>query len=193
MANTSQQNGSEQALADYEKDLAEYLQERIKPGLSSSAIPLLARSIAKDITRREPAEAADDEDPQAQEEESREDAEADQKPDAAGDEEPEAEADQEPDDEGDEQPDAEADGEPDSGADEEPDSEGDGEQPDFEANMHELQDDLGEEWVLHFSVLGDDGWLTAERRDGTQRVEAPDAQRLVTIIDTIDECGGRQP
>ena len=59
--------------------------------------------------------------------------------------------------------------------------------------MYELQADLGADWVLHFSVQGDDGWLTAEKQDGTQRVEAPDAQRLVTIIDAIDECGGRRP
>ena len=59
--------------------------------------------------------------------------------------------------------------------------------------MYELQADLGEEWVLHFSVQGDDGWLTAEKQDGRQRIEAPDAQRLVTIIDAIDECGGRRP
>jgi hypothetical protein len=225
MANTSQQNGSEQALADYEKDLAGYLQERIKPGLSRSAIPLLARSIAKDIAHREPPEAAPDgEDSQAHEQQGREDSEADEEqpdseadeeqpdseadeeqpdaeadeeqPDAEADEEqPDAEADEEeqPDAEADEEPDAEADEEPDAEADEEPDAEADEEQPDFEANMHELQADLGEEWVLHFSVQGDDGWLTAETQDGTQRVEAPDAQRLVTIIDAIDECGGRQP
>jgi hypothetical protein len=189
MANTSQQNGSEQALADYEKDLAGYLQERIKPGLSRSAIPLLARSIAKDIAHREPPEAAPDgEDSQAHEQQGREDAQADE-------EQPDSEADEEeqPDSEADEEPDAEADEEPDAEADEEPDSQGDEEQPDFEANMHEFQAELGEEWVLHFSVHGDDGWLSAEKEDGTQRVEAPDAQRLVTIIDAIDECGGRQP
>jgi hypothetical protein len=93
----------------------------------------------------------------------------------------------------DEQPDLEADEEPDAQADEEPDAQADEEQPNFEANMYELQADPGEEWVLHFSVQGDDGWLTAETQDGTQRVEAPDTQRLVTIIDAIDECGGRQP
>lgn len=194
MANTSQQNGSEQALADYEKDLAAYLQERIKPGLSSSAIPLLARSIAKEITRREPPEMPD------------EDSQDDEGPDLQADEGPDSEADEEePDSQADEgQPDSEADEEepesepdeeePDSEADkEESASEADEEQPDFEANMHELQADLGDEWVLHFSVHGDDGWLAAEKQDGTQRVEAPDARGLITIIDAIDECGGRQP
>jgi hypothetical protein len=42
------QDGYEK-LADYEKELARYLQARIKPGLSRSAIPLMARSIAKEI------------------------------------------------------------------------------------------------------------------------------------------------
>jgi hypothetical protein len=38
-------NGQEQEVSKYEKELAGYLQERIKPGLNSGAIPLLARSI----------------------------------------------------------------------------------------------------------------------------------------------------
>ena len=157
MTNTNRQNGGERDLAAYEKDLAGYLQERIKPGLSRSAIPLLARSIAKDIARSEPPAASDPEEPQA---------DADAQSDA-------------------EQADLEAD--------EQSDAQGDEEQSDFEANMHELQADLGEEWIVRFSVHGDDGWLTAEAKDGSQRVEAPDAQRLVTIVDAIDECGGRQP
>jgi hypothetical protein len=174
MTNTNRQNGGERDLAAYEKDLAGYLQERIKPGLSRSAIPLLARSIAKDIARSEPPAASDPEEPQAdadaQSDAEQADLEADEQSDAQGDE---------------EQADLEAD--------EQSDAQGDEEQSDFEANMHELQADLGEEWIVRFSVHGDDGWLTAEAEDGSQRVEAPDAQRLVTIVDAIDECGGRQP
>jgi hypothetical protein len=224
MANTNQLNGDERDLAAYEKDLASYLQERIKPGLSRSAIPLLARSIAKDIARSEPPPPPDREDskagPEGQGDEERPDLEADEQPDAEDDDEqPDLEADEQPDaEDDDEQPDLEADEQPDAEdddeqadleadeqpdaedddeqadleADEQPDAEDDEQQPDFEANMHELQAELGDEWILHFSVQGDDGWLTAERQDGAQRVEAPDAQRLVTIIDAIDECGGRQ-
>src|SRR5919112_198604 len=47
------QNGREDEVASYEQELAGYLQERIKPGLNSGAIPLLARSIAKEIAHRE--------------------------------------------------------------------------------------------------------------------------------------------
>jgi hypothetical protein len=185
-ANENKQNGYEQELAAYERDLAGYLQERIKPGLSSGAIPLLARSIAKEIARREPPEPPEGEDTHAGKEQA--DFEAgDEQPDAeAGHEQPDAEAGHEqPDAEaGDEQPDAEA-------GDEQPDTEAGDEPPDFEADMHELQAELGEEWVLRFSVHGEDGWLTAEKQDGTQRVEALDAQRLVTIVDAINE--GRVP
>src|SRR5690349_21856538 len=46
-------NGKQEDIASYEKELAGYLQQRIKPGLNSGAIPLLARSIAKEIARRE--------------------------------------------------------------------------------------------------------------------------------------------
>ena len=156
-----------------------------------------ARSIAKDISRREPPRAPDGEDSQAHEEQRREDAQADEEqPDLAPDEQSDRQADEEqpPNVEANEESDAQADEEqPGPEADEQPDARADEEQSDFEANMYELQADLGEEWVLHFSVQGDDGWLTAEKQDGRQRIEAPDAQRLVTIIDAIDECGGRRP
>ena len=157
MTSTNRQNGGEQELAAYEKDLAGYLQERIKPGLSRSAIPPLARSIAKEIARSEPPAALDRAESQAR-------------------------ANSQDDEE-----------HPEPDADEQPDAQDEKEQPDFEANMHELQADLGEDWILRFSVQGDEAWLTAEKEDGSQRVEAPDAQRLITIVDAIDECGGRQP
>jgi hypothetical protein len=43
----------------YEQELAELLQERIKPGLNRGSIALLARSIAKEIAQRRPDEDAD--------------------------------------------------------------------------------------------------------------------------------------
>ncbi len=41
--------------------------------------------------------------------------------------------------------------------------------------MHELQAELGEDWILRFSVQDDEAWLTAEKADGSQRIEAPTA------------------
>lgn len=35
--------------------------------------------------------------------------------------------------------------------------------------MFELQAELGDEWILRFFVSGKDDWLTAERKDGSQR------------------------
>ena len=133
------ENGYERELAEYETQLAQYLQKKIKPGLSSSTIPLVARSIAKEIARREPPEP-----PEGQ---------------------------------------AAAEGER---------PEGGGNPPDFEAEMHELQAELGEDWVLRFSVQGGDAWLTAEKRGEDQRVEAPDAQGLVPIVEAINAGGGRR-
>src|SRR5690349_23332407 len=53
-------NGQAEEAATYEQELADYLQERIKPGLNSGAIPMLARSIAKDIAKRAaPADASE--------------------------------------------------------------------------------------------------------------------------------------
>jgi hypothetical protein len=138
------QNGHEEDVARYEQQLADYLQERIKPGLNSGAIPLLARSIAKDIAHREHPDGA-----------------------PVG-----AEAGDEPRDEAD------------GGA------EGDG-PSDFEADMHELHAELGTGWILRFSVQGDDAWLTAEKDDGSQRVEAPTASVLAQAVALLNEGGGR--
>jgi hypothetical protein len=115
---------------DYEQELARYLQERIKPNLSRSTIPLLARSIAKDLAKRQQPESSEQDD------------------EAAG---------------------ADA--------------------TDFERDMHELQAELGDEWILRFSVSGKDDWLTAERKDGSQRIDAEDAQGLMRVIEAIDEAG----
>jgi hypothetical protein len=123
------QDGYEKELADYEKELARYLQARIKPGVSRSAIPLMARSIAKEIAAQDPPEQI------------------------GGSDVPEA---------------------------------GGGPAPDFEADMHELQARLGDDWILRFSVHGEDGWLTAEKQDLSQRVEAATAEQLVRIVEAMD-------
>ena len=132
------QNGHEEEVAKYEKELAGYLQQRIKPGLNSGAIPLLARSIAKELAHREPPNGASQPD------------EAEDKPSA------ENEA-----------------------------------SSDFEDDMHELQAELGEDWILRFSVQGDNGWLTAEKDDGSQRVEAQTAAVLCEVVGLLNDGGGR--
>ncbi len=123
----------------YEKELAGYLQERIKPGLNSGAIPMLARSIAKELAHRQPPNGATPEAPAA----------------------------------------------------DESSSGGDEAAPDFEADMHELQAELGDDWILRFSVQGDKAWLTAEKEDGTQRIEAPNASVISEAVELINEGGGR--
>jgi hypothetical protein len=138
VAGDDRENGYEKELEQYESDLTRYLQSRIKPGLSRSAIPLMARSIAKEIVRKEPPEPVDAVEGSREADNGR------------------------------------------AGA------------PDFEAEMHDLQAELGEEWILRFSVQGEDGWLTAEKEDASQRVEAPNAERLIRIVEAINEGGGRQ-
>jgi outer membrane biosynthesis protein TonB len=199
------QNGHEEERASYEKELAGYLQERIKPGLNRGAIPLLARSIAKEIARRErsrasgdtegsdqPSAETDEEQPSAESDEEQPSAETDEEqPGAETDEEqPSAESDEEqPSAETDEeQPSAESDEEQLSAeSDEEQPSDGEA-APDFEADMRELQAELGEDWILSFSVHGDDAWLSAEKADGSQHVEADTAAELV---EAVNEGGGR--
>jgi hypothetical protein len=176
------QNGHEEDVARYEQQLADYLQERIKPGLNSGAIPLLARSIAKDIAHREhpnggtPEDESKDKSQAEGEDESKAKAEDESKA------EEEDEATAEGGDEGEDEPSAE--GEDEESAESEP-------PPDFEADMRELQAELGEDWILRFSVQGDDGWLTAEKDDGSQRIEAPDAAVLVEAVALLNERGGR--
>ena len=126
-------------VARYEQELATYLQERIKPNLNSGAIPLLARSIAKDIAHREHPNGTPKEAPS---------------------------------------------GDGESAESEEP-------PPDFETDMRDLQAELGEHWILRFSVQGDDGWLTAEKDDGSQRLEAQEAAVLIEAVELLNERGGR--
>ena len=171
------QNGRGDESASYEQELARLLQERIKPRLNSGAIPLLARSIAKEIAHREHPNSAS------------EDAEAEDEPTAEAEDEPTAEADDEPTAEGDDEPGDEAGDEPSGEADDE-DAESEP-SADFEADMRDLQAELGEDWILRFSVQGDDAWLTAEKDDGSQRVEAPTASVLSEAVGLLNEGGGR--
>jgi hypothetical protein len=195
----------------HEQELAEYLQERIRPGLNRGAIPLLARSIAKEIVRLEHLNGGSD-DPEASDEHDEEPAaEADDEPDAEADDEGDestAEADDEADDEPEDESDYEADDEPEDEPDDEADDEADEDEPDdeadegpgnesespleeFEAEMHELQAELGEDWILRFSVQGDEAWLTAEKEDGSQHVEAPTAELLAEAVELLNEGDGR--
>jgi hypothetical protein len=174
-------SGKDDDVAKYEQELAAYLQDRIKPGLNSGAIPLLARSIAKDIAHREHPNGAPETAPA--DDESKGKAEAEDEAKAEAGDEPTAEAD-------DAKREGEADGEPSAEADDEESAESEA-PPDFEADMRELQSELGEDWILRFSVHGDDGWLTAEREDGSQRLEAPEASVLVEAVGLLNERGGR--
>jgi hypothetical protein len=62
---------------------------------------------------------------------------------------------------------------------------------DLEANLHKLQAQLGEDWILYFSVQGGKSWLTAEKEDATQRLEAPSAAVLTQAIELLNGSGGR--
>ena len=57
--------------------------------------------------------------------------------------------------------------------------------------MHELQAELGEDWILRFSVQGGDAWLTADKQDGSQHVEGPTAEVLLEAVELLDEGGGQ--
>jgi hypothetical protein len=155
----------------YEQELTELLKERIKPGLNSGSIPLLARSLARDIAARQrPDEAEEDE---ASRDEDDEQPEPEDGPEAAA--EAEAEAGDEPEDE-----------EP---ADDEDDDEPAEEISAFEDEMHQLQEDLGDEWIVRFSVQNDEAWLTAEKTDGSQHVEAPTADVLREAVELLEGGG----
>ena len=198
------QNGHQDEVAKYEQELADYLQQRIKPGLNSGAIPLLARSIAKEIAHREhpngavaEADAKDGQTAEADGEQGAEAkgeqaAEADGEQAAEADGEETAEAEDEHTAEADDEKSAEADDEPSAEAEDEESGESESTPPDFEADMHELQAELGEDWILRFSVQGDDAWLTAEKDDGSQRVEAATASVLSEAVELLNESGGRQ-
>jgi hypothetical protein len=129
-------NGRAQDVERFEKQLARYLQQRIKPGLNSGAIPLLARSIAHDLAQRSASNGS---------------SESKQRK------------------------------EPDDGY----------EAEDFEDEMRDLQEECGDDWIVRFSVQGDDAWLTAEKDDGSQRIEAPTAAVLLKAVRLLNKRGGR--
>jgi hypothetical protein len=135
------ENGHEAEAAKDEGELASYLEERIKPGLNRGAIPLLARSIAREIARDEYHVDVPEGDEAGE----------------AGDE-----------------------------------SAGEGEgASDLETDLHKLQAQLGKDWILSLCVQDGDSWLTAEKEDVTQRVEAPDASVLCQAVKLLNEGGGR--
>ena len=140
---TSQSRDDDEA-ATYEQELAHYLQTRIKPGLNAGSIPLLARSIAKEIAHWPPHEA-----------------------DVAG----------EPSNEEDVDIQAEAD---DDFSDEE-----DGNEGSLEDEMRDLQASLGDDWILRVSIQGEGAWLTADKFDGSQHVEAPTADVLAEVVELL--------
>ena len=199
--------------ASYEEELTELLQERIKPNLNRGSIPLLARSLAKDIAARQKQDEPDEDDEARDEPEAEDEpkGEADEQPEGeeSGDE-PEAEEDSVDDDEEpgaegdedsvDEEPEAEAEEDDDEDSvdeDEDEEPEGDeteqaeGEDPvsAFEEEMHQLQEDLGDEWIVRFSVQNDEAWLTAEKEDGSQHVEGPTADVLREAVELLEGGG----
>jgi hypothetical protein len=196
------ENGSGGGTATYEEELAEYLQERIKPNLNRGSIPMLARSIAKDLAKRqrpddEPEESEETDEPRAEADEEADEPRGDADDDREAEEEPEAEEDEDFEDEAEEEPEAEEDEDVDDEDEEEPEAEEEpeGEADDavtaFEEEMHQLQEDLGDEWIVRFSVQGDEAWLTAEKEDGTQHVEGPTADVLREAVELLEEGGGR--
>ena len=183
------QAGSE----SYEQELAAYLQERIRPGLNRGSIPLLARSIAKEIAKRDHPNGTPEEPPEDDEVTAEG---ADDEVAAEGQDEDVAEAGEEDDDQDEDV--AEADGEDETSAeaeddaDEDEDEDEDNEAPTaFEEDMYELQEEFGDDWIVRFSVQNDTGWLTAEKDDGSQRLEAPTADVLRKAVGLLNESGGR--
>lgn len=132
MESDTAENGRDEEVARYEKELLAYLQDRIKPGLNRGSIPLLARSMAREIANDDLPERAADE------------------------------------------------------------TDDDGDEPDLETALRNLQKELGKDWILYFSVQGKDTWLTAEKADATQRVEAPNAAVLTNAVKVLNEGGGRR-
>ncbi len=44
---------------------------------------------------------------------------------------------------------------------------------------------------MTFSVKGEEAWLTAEKADGSQHVEAQTAETLLDAVELLEEGGGR--
>jgi len=208
-ADTSNGGGAPQNGAEsYEKELAAYLQERIRPGLNRGSIPMLARSIAKEIAKRDhpngtPKESPEDDETTAAgsdeevaaEGEDEVGAESGDEEVAESEDEDVAESEVEDEDEDEASAEAEDDDEDDEAsaeAEEDAEDEDDDEAPTaFEEDMYELQEELGDDWIVRFSVQNDAGWLTAEKDDGSQRLEAPTADVLRKAVKLLNEDGGR--
>ena len=172
--------------SDYEQALVDYLEERIRPGLNRGAIPLLARSIASDIAnggsekklarylqeRIKPGINRGAIPPLAR-------SIAHDLLNGATNGSNGA-------------PKPRVDDDEDTGRAEDDGGRGDDDAAlDFENEMHDLQGELGEEWVVSFSVFEGDAWLTAEKTDGTQHIEAPTASVLRKAARLLDRRGGR--
>jgi hypothetical protein len=173
-------NGNE--APTYEEELAHYLQERIEPGLNRRSIALLARSIAKEIAHRRPDEDADVAAELSNEED--DDVRA-----GVDDDDVRGEADDEVDDE--EEVDEEEDDDVQAQANVDFSDEEDGNEGSLEDEMRDLQANLGDDWILRVSIQGEDAWLTAEKYDGSQHVEARAANVLAEVVELLNEHGGR--
>ena len=200
---TSQNDNGNEA-ATYEQELAHYLQERIKPGLNRGSIALLARSIAKEIAHRRPDDdVSDEEDDDVRGEADFDDEEDDDVRSKADDDfddevnedvRGEADFDEEDDDvrgEADDDFDGDEDDDVRGEADDDFSDEEDGNEGSLEDEMRDLQANLGDDWILRVSIQGEHAWLTAEKDDGSQRVEAPAAHVLAEVVDLLKERGGR--
>jgi hypothetical protein len=167
--------GRDERTSNYEQALINYLQERIKPGLNRGAIPLLARSIAKDIANG----GSEQKLAGYLQERIKPGLNSGAIPVLARSIARDLLAHQ-----------GSTNGGPESHAEDE--QRGGDETPlDFEAEMHDLQAELGDDWIVRFSVWRDDAWLTAETTDGGQHVEAPTASVLMKAAKLLDRRGGR--
>jgi hypothetical protein len=61
----------------------------------------------------------------------------------------------------------------------------------LEDDVRDLQAHLGDDWILRVCVQGDYAWLTAEKDDGSQHVEAPAADLLAEVVALLNESGAR--
>ena len=78
-----------------------------------------------------------------------------------------------------------------SGADEDFDDEEAQDGRSLEDEMRDLQANLGDDWILRVSIQGEYAWLTAEKDDGSQHVEAPAANLLAEVVALLKESGDR--
>jgi hypothetical protein len=179
-ANGNGHNGHDEDVEEYAKELAAYLQERIKPGLNRGSIPLLARAVAKEIAQEETGNYEQELAEYLQERIkpglnrgslpllarsiAKDIAQRSLSNGANGNGNGNSKVEEQ-----EQTPTAEVD-----------------EDFDFEAEMHELQEELGDDWIVRFSVHGEDAWLTAETEDGGQRVEAETADVLVKAVKVLN-------